>query len=106
MLPAAQSIKLKLTIPPPLAPNPTPPSQTTPSNSASHRMPRRLAHPTRLANHRLVIIQNKANFLMAKMNATLVRKKDYENENAFSLQENKPDQTQFQKQTNTPAFDN
>jgi hypothetical protein len=95
MLPAAQSIKLKLTIPPPLAPNQTPPSQTTPSNSASHHMPRRLAHPSRLANNPLVIMQNKANFLMAKMNATFVRTKDYENNNAFSLRENKPNQTQF-----------
>jgi hypothetical protein len=29
------------------------------------------------------------------MNANLVRTKDYENENAFSLQQNKPNQTQF-----------
>jgi len=35
-------------------------------------------------------MQNKPNFLMPKMNATLAFTKDYENEAAFSLHENKP----------------
>jgi len=42
-------------------------------------------------------MQNKPNFRKAKMNISSALTKDYENETAFSLRENKPNQTQFQK---------
>ncbi len=40
--------------------------------------------------------QFKANFRKAKMNVNLYVIKEYENETAFRLRENKPNQTQFQ----------
>ncbi len=42
-------------------------------------------------------MQNKPNLLNAQMNVNKVSTKDYENETAFRLRENKPNQTQFQK---------
>ena len=39
--------------------------------------------------------QNKPNFRNAKMNETLFAAKDYENETAFRLEQNKPKQSQF-----------
>ncbi len=47
-----------------------------------------------------LIMQNKANFKRAKMNANAFSQKDYENETAFRPQKNKPNQTQFQIPTN------
>jgi len=41
-------------------------------------------------------MQNKPNFRKAKMKLNFYSAKDYENETAFSLRENKPNQTQFQ----------
>jgi len=41
-----------------------------------------------------LIMQNKPNFLKDKTNATLFATKDYENETAFRLQKNKPNQSQ------------
>ncbi len=43
-----------------------------------------------------LIMQNKANFRNDKMNTTFFLTKDYENETAFRLHENKPNQTQFE----------
>jgi hypothetical protein len=42
-------------------------------------------------------MQNKPNLLNAQMNVSSALTKDYENETAFRLRENKPNQTQFQK---------
>jgi len=41
-------------------------------------------------------MQNKPNFRNDKMNTTFFFTKDYENETAFRLEENKANQTQFQ----------
>ena len=41
-------------------------------------------------------MQNKPNFRKAKMNITPAITKDYENETAFELRQNKPNRTQFQ----------
>jgi hypothetical protein len=41
-------------------------------------------------------MQNKPNFHLPKMNATLVPTKAYGNQTSFVLHENKPNQTQFQ----------
>jgi len=43
-------------------------------------------------------MQNKANFRKAKMKLNSYSTKDYENETAFGLWENKPNQSQSQKQ--------
>jgi len=43
-----------------------------------------------------LIMQNKPNFLIAKMNASFVPTNGYENENAFRLRKYKPSQSQFQ----------
>ncbi len=40
-------------------------------------------------------MQNKPNLLDTQMNANLVLTKDYENESAFGVHKNKPNQTQF-----------
>ncbi len=50
-----------------------------------------------------LIMQNKANFKRAKMNANAFSQKDYENETTLRLRKNKPNQTQFQRQKNAPA---
>ncbi|MBA7658586.1 hypothetical protein ES703_66545 [subsurface metagenome] len=41
------------------------------------------------------IMQNKPNFRKAQMNVNFYSQKDYENETAFGLRENKPKQSQF-----------
>jgi hypothetical protein len=43
-----------------------------------------------------LIMQNKAYFRKARMNANIFVTKDYENETDFRLRENKPNQSQFQ----------
>jgi hypothetical protein len=70
------------------------------SKSLSHPIAKRLAHPTKPADHDLVFMQNKPNFLMPKMNATFVPTEAYENENVFILQQNKPNQTQLNPVSN------
>jgi len=50
-------------------------------------------------------MQNKANFLDALMNVTSLITADYENIANCKLGENKPNQTQFQRQKNAAAFD-
>ncbi len=50
-----------------------------------------------------LIMQNKPNFRKAKMNANAFSQKDYENKTTFRLEQNKPNQTQFQRQKNAPA---
>ncbi len=47
-----------------------------------------------------LIMQNKANYKRAKMNANAFSQKVYENETTLRPQKNKPNQTQFQKSTN------
>ncbi|MHC4239516.1 MAG: hypothetical protein ACYSUC_07135, partial [Planctomycetota bacterium] len=79
---AAETIKLNRRIP---APQPTPPSHTAPSSPASHPMPRRLAHPAKLSDHDLIIMQNKPNFHLPRINPNFLPTKAYENENAFRL---------------------
>ncbi|MHC4620723.1 MAG: hypothetical protein ACYTEQ_23495 [Planctomycetota bacterium] len=100
MLSAAETIKLNLSIP---APQPTPPSHTTTSNPATHPIARQLAHPAGLGDHDLIIMQNKPNFSCLKDNASSLPTKAYENENAFRLQENKPNKSQFQRQKSAAA---
>ncbi len=41
----------------------------------------------------------------AQMNVNTITTKDYENETAFGLRQNKPNQTQFQRQKNAAACD-
>jgi len=48
--------------------------------------------------------QNKPNFRKARMNVSSVLTKDYENNHAFGLRENKPNQTQFQTQRTLCEF--
>jgi hypothetical protein len=47
-------------------------------------------------DHFDVIMQNKANFRKRQMNISIFTIKDYENEPAFGVPENKPKQSQFQ----------
>jgi len=68
--------------------------QSTPAHQATKRTAKQLAHPGRLRSHDTIVMQNKANFLMSKMNASFFLTKGYGNENAFRLKENKPNQTQ------------
>ena len=49
-------------------------------------------------------MQNKANLLDAQMNVGSVITKYYENERLCTRRENKPKQTQFQRQKNAAAF--
>jgi len=42
-----------------------------------------------------LFMQNKPNFRKAKMNVNLYVIKEYENETAFRLEQNKPNQSQF-----------
>jgi hypothetical protein len=48
-----------------------------------------------------LFMQNKPNFRKAKMNENVFATKDYDNESDFTLQQNKPSQTQFQPRPNT-----
>ncbi len=48
-------------------------------------------------NQKWMIMQNKPNLLDAQMNVSSILTKDYENETAFALRQNKPNQTQFLK---------
>jgi len=48
---------------------------------------------------------NKANLPDAQMNISSLLTKDYGNESAFRVRENKPNQSQFQRQKNAAAFD-
>ncbi|MHC4060802.1 MAG: hypothetical protein ACYSR6_04210, partial [Planctomycetota bacterium] len=59
--------------------------QTTTASPASHAMPRRLAHPAKLRDHDLIIMQNKPNFHLPRINPNFLPTKAYENENAFRL---------------------
>jgi len=45
-------------------------------------------------------MQNKANFLNVKMNATSLLTKDYENKSVLEAPKNKPNQSQFQNPAN------
>jgi len=49
--------------------------------------------------------QNKAKFRKAKMKLNFYSTKDYENKRLCRFGQNKPNQTQFQNQTNPAAFD-
>ena len=75
------------------------------SKSGPFPIAKQLAHPAKLANYNLIIMQNKPNSRIAKMNLTFFPTKDYKNETAFGPKQNKPNQTQFKNQTNAAAFD-
>ena len=53
-------------------------------------------HLSRVLYKSTLFMQNKANLPDSRMNVSPVITKDYENDNAFGLRENKPNQTQFQ----------
>jgi hypothetical protein len=50
-----------------------------------------------IANPADCFMQNKPNFLLPKMNATLLLTEAYANENDLTLQQNKPNQTKFRR---------
>jgi hypothetical protein len=91
MLSTAETIKLNRSIP---TPQPTPTSQTTTASPASHAMPRRLAHPAKLRDHDLIIMQNKPNFHPPKIKLSSLKTMNYEQIAMNNANKNKPKQTQ------------
>jgi len=52
---------------------------------------------TKYERRETINMQNKANFRKVQMNVNPILAKDYDNETAFRLRKNKPNQSQFQK---------
>jgi hypothetical protein len=60
-------------------------------------------HLSRTLYKSALFMQNKANFQDVQMNVNSILTKDYENNSNWTLGENKPKQTQFQRQKNAQA---